>query len=200
MKRLGAISSILALSLGAWGCTPQVFQDDTAPVRLIIASINGGVPLLSDISSAGVVSPDIVNVSVANRAKNTNVTVPQVNMAIVMRSYEVRYFRSDGRSQVGVDVPTPISGPAVGAVDVSDGGDILDVPIEVVRIQQKLEPPLRNLRGSVPDEGPAKSGGSTIVLTVIAEICIYGETIVGQVVSDCGNLQIDFADFTGAEG
>jgi hypothetical protein len=195
MKRLAAISAILATALGAWGCTPQFAQDSTAPVLLRIVTINGGAPLSSDVSLDGVVTADTVLVSVANRAKNRAVTVPQVDMAIFMRSYSVRYFRSDGRGEVGVDVPIPISGPALGVVDVSDGGDILDVPVEVVRAQQKLEPPLRNLQGAVPGQ----LGGNTIILTVIAEICLFGETTVGQVVSDCSNLQIDFADFAGAQ-
>jgi hypothetical protein len=130
-------------------------------------------------------------VTVAVRAKNPGVTTPQVNMAVFMERYEVVYTRSDGRNLPGVDVPFAISGPLSGVVDVADGGGTLDLPVEVVRIQQKLEPPLRNLRGAQTDT----LGGTAIAMTVVATVTVYGSTTVGQVVSDTAQLQIDFADF-----
>jgi len=91
----------------------------------------------------------------------------------------------------GVDVPFAISGPLNGAVDAAVSGQSLDLAVEVVRVQQKLEPPLRNLRGAQTDT----LGGTAIALTVIAEIHVYGRTTVGQIVSASAQMQIDFADF-----
>lgn len=188
MKRL----SLIAIGvLGLAGCTASHATQDNSPVILRIVSINGSNPLISDVSDEGVVTADIVTVTVANRSKNPNVLTPQVDLAVFMERYEVVYTRSDGRNVPGVDVPFAISGPLNGVVDVADSGDTLDLPVEVVRIQQKLEPPLRNLRGAQQDT----LGGTAIALTVIAQVTVYGATTVGQVVSDSAQLQIDFADF-----
>ena len=56
------------------------------------------------------------------------------------------------------------------------------VPIEVVRRQAKLEPPLSTIYQAA-------------VLTAMAEITLYGETVSGQAVSASARFQIDFADF-----
>jgi hypothetical protein len=64
----------------------------------------------------------------------------------------------------------------------------VDVPIEVVRAQAKLEPPLRNLRTE-------NFGGSALILTCFAEITVHGRTLAGEAVSGSGRLQIDFADW-----
>jgi hypothetical protein len=188
MKRLSLVA-MAVLGLGA--CTASHATQDNAPVILRIVSVNGEAPLISDVSDDGVVTADIVTVTVANRAKNPGVVTPQVNMAVFMERYEVTYTRSDGRNVPGVDVPFAISGPLSGVVDVADSGDTLNLAVEVVRIQQKLEPPLRNLRGPLPDT----LGGTAIALSVVARITVYGSTTVGQVVSDSATLQIDFADF-----
>jgi hypothetical protein len=200
MKRLSLIAIAGAGLAAVVGCTASHATQDNSPVILRIVSVNGEVPLLSDISDAGLVTANVVEVAVANRAKNLQVTTPQVNMAVFMQSYEVVYTRSDGRNVPGVDVPFAISGPLTGVVDVADSGQTLALGIEVVRIQQKLEPPLRNLRAPTPGSPgttPNTPGGTAIVLTVVAEITVYGETTVGQVVSDSARLQIDFADFGG---
>ena len=190
MKRL---SLIAITTIGLAGCTASHATQSNAPVILRIVTVNSNAPLLSDVTNAGVVAADLVTVSVANRAKNPAVTLPQVDMAVFMERYEVVYRRSDGRNVQGVDVPFAISGPLTGVVDVATGGNALDLSIEVVRIQQKLEPPLRNLRGAGANTDAP--GGTAITLTVVAEITVYGRTTVGQVVSDSASLQIDFADF-----
>jgi len=188
MKRL---SLIAVVALAGASCTAGHATQDNAPVILRIVSINGSAPLISDVSDEGVVTANLVPVTVAVRAKNPLVMTPQVDMAVFMERYEVVYTRSDGRNLPGVDVPFAISGPLNGVVDVADSGNTLDLAVEVVRIQQKLEPPLRNLRGAQQDT----LGGTAIAMTVIATVTVYGRTTVGQVVSDSAQLQIDFADF-----
>ena len=134
----------------------------------------------------GTVEDDVV-VSLANRSKNPSVTDLQVARAIDLERYTVRYFRSDGRNTEGVDVPYQISGPVRNVVDI---GQNLDVSIEVVRAQAKLEPPLTNLKGNVPNA----LGGGPLVLTIFAEVTIYGRQTSGEAVRASGTLQIDFAD------
>jgi hypothetical protein len=70
-------------------------------------------------------------------------------------------------------------------VDVATSGTTA-FPLEVVRRQAKVEPPLSTIF-------------QTTVLTVMAEITLYGETVSGQAVSASGRLQIDFADFGDTE-
>jgi hypothetical protein len=177
---------VLALTaLVLVGCTVDYVTDSTAPVELIIAQINDGEVLRSNLSSATLLpSPDFVTLAVANRAKNPNVAGTAVNNHVLLEQYEVRYFRTDGRGSEGVDVPFRITGALRINVDVAESG-AQDVIIEVVRSQAKMEPPLRNLLVE-----------SSTVLTVIAEITLRGRTIGGQGVSARGNMQIDFGNFS----
>lgn len=182
---------LAALVCGLSACTADFAEQNTSPVLFRIADINGGSPLDSDVlsgdaSSGFFIEPDLAPVTLAVRPKNQNFdNTPQVPAAVFVERYEIRYFRSDGRSTEGVDVPYRISGNLTTVVDVGTGGaDNVTVDLEVVRRQAKLEPPLRNLVGS----------GGEIVLTCFAEVTIHGRTTVGQAVQDSGRIQIDFAD------
>jgi hypothetical protein len=63
-----------------------------------------------------------------------------------------------------------------------------------VRHQAKLEPPLANLRGgTLTDTFFQLPNGA--VLTTIAEITIFGETVQGKALKAVGNVQVTFADF-----
>jgi hypothetical protein len=100
---------------------------------------------------------------------------------VLLKSYEVRYFRTDGRGTEGVDVPYRITGNLAFAVDVAVSGTS-NFPLEVVRRQAKVEPPLSSINQAA-------------LLTVMAEVTLYGETVSGQKVSATGRMQIDFADY-----
>jgi hypothetical protein len=181
--RLGSMVA-LGLLVGLSGCAPDYVTDSAASVNLIIASINEGAQLDSDVrygEDSSFVCEDEVPVAVAVRNKNPNAPAPSVPSAVVLKSYEVRYFRTDGRGTEGVDVPYRITGNLTFAVDVANSGTV-SFPLEVVRRQAKVEPPLSSIY-------------QTAVLTVMAEITLYGETVSGQSVSATGRLQIDFADF-----
>jgi hypothetical protein len=104
-----------------------------------------------------------------------------VPSAVLLKSYEVRYFRTDGRGTAGVDVPYRITGNLAFAVDVAATGTS-DFPLEVVRRQAKVEPPLSSIYQAA-------------LLTVMAEVTLYGETVAGERVQASGRLQIDFADY-----
>jgi hypothetical protein len=180
--KAGAGACALALALVAGGCAPDYVTSSTAPVNLLIGSINDGNVLSSDVRlSDGTICPDTVPVSLGVRAKNQNnvdITVPQ---HVLIQQYEVRYYRTDGRANEGVDVPYRYSGPIAAEVDVAIAGATV-VPVQVVRRQSKLEPPLSNITGYQ-------------IVSMIAEITISGQTVAGQPVSATGRMQVDFADF-----
>lgn len=181
--RLGAVAAV-GLLVALSGCAPDYVTDNAASVNLIVAAINGGAPLDSDVRNgefSTFVCPNLVDVSVAVRNKNPNAPAPNVPSAVILKSYEVRYSRTDGRGTEGLDVPYRITGNLTLAVDVQNSGTTT-FSLEVVRRQAKVEPPLSSIFQAA-------------LLTVMADITVYGETVSGQSVSASGRLQIDFADF-----
>jgi hypothetical protein len=190
--RLG-LAAVLGLGLGLAGCSPSYVTSNSSPVNLIIAAINGGAPLDSDVRDGSntttgtngtptlFICADFVKVDVAVRNKNPNGPVPTVPSAVLLSSYEVRYTRSDGRGVEGIDVPYRITGNLSFSIDVATSGTS-SVAIEVVRRQAKLEPPLSTIF-------------QTGVLTTNAQVTLYGTTVSGQAVSATATFQIDFADF-----
>jgi hypothetical protein len=174
--------AVAALALGMAGCTPDYVTSSTAPVNLLIGSINEGNILDSDVRlSSGTICPDTVQVALAVRAKNPNEADITVAQHVLVQQYEVRYLRTDGRGTEGLDVPYRYSGPMAAEVDLATSGTT-SVPVQVVRRQAKLEPPLSNITGFQ-------------IVSMIAEVTISGETVAGERVSATGRLQIDFADF-----
>ena len=186
--RIGA-TMMAALALALSGCgTPSYVTDSQASVLLIVASINDGAVLDSDVRNgidSNVICPDTVEVQVAVRNKNPGAVAPSVPNAVLIQRYAVDYFRSDGRGEHGVDVPFPISGALSSAVDVAESGTI-PIPIEVVRRQAKLENPLSGITGFD-------------IVTMFANITISGETISRDSVTATGRLQIDFANYGDAD-
>lgn len=177
------------LLLGAAGfsaCSAGYSTDNNASVLLIIAGINGGAPLRSDVITDSGVFNDNADLAIAVRFKNPNIsTVPQIPSAVMIERYEIKYRRSDGRGVEGQDVPFSISGNLTAGYDVKTSGTD-PLTLEVVRVQAKLEPPLRNLQSG--------SGGG-IVVTMFADITLHGRTISRQTVTATGSLQIDFANW-----
>jgi hypothetical protein len=181
---------LLLAAAGFSGCSAGYTTDNSSPVLFVIAVVNGGEVLKSDVLKDTAVEGDAVDVSIGVRFKNPNITtVPSIPNAVKVERYEVVYRRSDGRGVQGQDVPFSISGNVTSIFDVKTSG-VDALRIEVVRAQAKLEPPLRNLRG-------ATSGtlGGALVVTMFADITVYGRTISGIPVSSTGSLQIDFADY-----
>ena len=177
------------LLLGAAGfsaCSAGYSTENNSSVLLIIASINGGAALKSDVVTETGIFNDLADVAIAVRFKNPNIsTVPQIPSAVILERYEIKYRRSDGRGVEGQDVPFSISGNLTQGFDVKNAGTDT-FSLEVVRVQAKLEPPLRNLQSG--------SGGGMVV-TMFADITLHGRTISGQAVTSNGSLQIDFANW-----
>jgi hypothetical protein len=192
MKLLPAIAVVVLGGLLMTSCNlnPDYANNGNSPILLNITSINGGAQLDSDVVSGELatpplafVCPDVVGVRVENHLKNPNLTNLDFRGDVVINRYEVRYFRSDGRGVQGVDVPYAISGNI--AVEVISGAAVA-IPIEVVRRQAKLEPPLLQLVGG--------NSGAPLI-TVFAEITLHAVTTIGQTMTATGRMQIDFSDF-----
>jgi hypothetical protein len=180
--RLAAAAGV-ALALAMAGCSADYVESSRASVLLLVDNVNGGAPVLSDIVSGTAASPTIVNclteVGVAVRPKNPNLSPTPVQDVRLSR-YEVSYRRSDGRAVEGVDVPYRISGNITVTVPV--GGDVTTFPVDLVRHQAKIVPPLSNITGIQ-------------IVTMFADVKVSGETISGDAVSAQGSVQVTFADF-----
>lgn len=165
------------------GCVPGYFEEGDSTRVLLLTGINDGAVLQSDVAGAAGTSSDTVDVRVENHSKNPNIEQGRFTDDIVIVRYEVRYFRSDGLGTQGVDVPYTISGNLSFEVRAQEG---VNVPIEVVRNQAKLEAPLSNLIG----------GGGARIVTMFAQITLWAQTTTGVATNSAtGRLQIDFADF-----
>jgi hypothetical protein len=174
---LGAVGAGLALS----GCGAAYVEGNTASVLLLIESIAEGTPQLSDVRGEnGLIVNCQIELAVSARPKNPNGPVG-ISEDVQLTRYTVTYRRADGRSVEGIDVPFAISGNTAAMVD-SGGTGATALLVDLVRHQAKLEPPLMNITGLQ-------------VVTMIADISVFGETVSGKSVSARGSAQVTFADF-----
>ncbi len=172
-----AVSAVLGLG----GCGAAYVEGDTASVLLLIETINSGTPLLSDVrGTGGVIVNCQVTVTMAARAKNPTGPVGLSEDVRISR-YDVSYRRSDGRGVQGVDIPFSISGNVTTLV-AAGGSASTDLNIDLVRHQAKLEPPLSNIVG-------------VQVVTMFADVTVFGQTVSQKNVSASGSAQVTFADF-----
>jgi hypothetical protein len=194
-----------ALALAA--CVPDYAAQGDSNVILRITKISAQ----SGDSGTGSGTGDVLNSDVYCPIVNDNATItvqaisknPSIGTGgqitgfandVLVETYEVRYFRTDGRNQEGVDVPYRITGPVATQVNFTGSNSFT---IVVVRHQAKSEPPLRNLVGVFSEQNTVQLPGSGI-LTVVAEITVRGHTTSGKAVEAQGSLQINFADFNGS--
>ena len=208
MKHLVRGFAILLVASAFVGCTPEWARQNSSPYILEIAGISGesgaGSPVISDVGLP--VTNDDVAVTLNIFRKNNNETLSTSPAErVYLERYEVRYFRTDGRNQEGVDVPYLITSPLGNVRFFTAGpGESTEVTatITLVRHQAKLEPPLRNLQ--LDPESPLNGNGTGSsgtnlpgagVLTTVAEITIHGRTVQGQALEATGRVQITFADF-----
>jgi hypothetical protein len=107
---------------------------------------------------------------------------PTTMNEVTMTHYRVRFIRADGRNTPGVDVPFGFDGAFtvhIGANATATAG------FEMVRHQNKQEPPLRNLVGS----------GSANLISAIAEVTFWGVDNAGNEVEARGQITVNFGDF-----
>jgi hypothetical protein len=107
---------------------------------------------------------------------------PTDNNLVTITRYRVSYRRADGRNVPGVDVPYAFEGAATVTLD---GTGPAVIALELVRVQAKEEPPLRNLRGR----------GGAVAISAIADVEFYGRDIVGHEIGAAGALSVVFADW-----
>jgi hypothetical protein len=107
---------------------------------------------------------------------------PSDYSSVTINRYRVAYRRTDGRNAPGVDVPYAFEGATTRSIG-ADAPAI--VGLELVRVQAKHEPPLRNLRG----------GGGALAISTIADVTFYGRDMSGRDVSATASISIVFADW-----
>jgi hypothetical protein len=192
MKAAASLALLGLLALSHAGCSPDWATSNSSPFIIEVAGFDPS-PLFSDVSAdeaLQVINDDVV-VSVNAFRKNNN---PDLGTSpvehIYLKQYRVRFFRTDGRNAEGVDVPYSISGPLANLRFHTPGpggdGEVeLLVPITIVRQQAKLEPPLINLR----------TLGTSLIITMIAEVTVFAQTVQGENLQASGQLQVTFGNF-----
>jgi hypothetical protein len=143
----------------------------------------GGTTLRSDVHDTnGGNFDDSVSIVVRNLPKDPNISQSMFPNDVVLERFEVRYVRSDGRSVEGVDVPYRITGNLTQVVITNATAGVNFI---VVRHQAKDEPPLVNLT----------AGGGAQIVTMFAEMTLFGHTTSGKAVQCSASLAITFGDF-----
>ena len=192
MRRAAAL--LLAASFVALpGCTAKQLEGQSSSYLIVqsITAARGSTPdedfpvLDSDVSTNGTIFADIANISLQLGMKdpgsNQNPSQPTSANFITVTRYHVKYIRSDGRNVQGVDVPYEFDGGSTATVS----GAGTEVSITLVRVQAKLEAPLKALVGQ----------GGQVAITTTAEITLYGKDQAGREVSVKGTITVNFADF-----
>jgi len=178
--RLGGGVALALLAIAAAGCAPNYVTNSNASVLFLVTDVNKGLVLDSDIrTSTGTICPDYATVTLAVQLKNPGTTDPSNLSTVIVNQYQIQYTRSDGRGVEGQDVPYSVSAPLTASIAP---GATLEQSIQVVRRQAKLEMPLSGITG-------------VQIVTMSAQITVYGTTVSGQAVTASGRLQIDFADY-----
>jgi hypothetical protein len=179
--RTGRSSAILIIAAieAASGADPTRFGNvlNSDVETLVSSTVNGQTVRVPTVFN------DPATVTLRAEMKNPLApTSPGALNDITITRYHVTFRRSDGRNTPGVDVPYGFDGAftiTVPASGSAQGG------FDIVRHQNKREPPLSNMRG----------GGGAQLLTVIAEVTFYGTDQAGNEVSATGSVSINFADF-----
>lgn len=197
--RRGALALIVLTGMVALpSCTKQQTEGQSSSYLIMdsILAARGSEPdeeagvLDSDVETNGSVYADIGRVTLRLGLKDpgpsTNPSTPTTTNYITVTRYHVKYARSDGRNTQGVDVPFEFDGGST--VTVTEAGGMLEITL--VRVQAKLEAPLRSL---------VKLGGS-VAITAIAEVTLYGKDQAGRDISVKGAITVNFADFADSGG
>jgi len=182
-----AVLSLAALVAMA-GCS-EAIRSGQSPSYLILQTMTGGPSnasvVQSDVvSDSGSVFQDGGTATIQVALKDPQGSTPTNVNAITITQYHVEYTRSDGRNVQGVDVPFAFDG---GMTATIPAGGSASVPFTLVRIQAKLEAPLKALAGHRGQE----------VISTIAKVTFFGHDQNGRGISVSGNIEVDFADWAG---
>jgi len=192
-NRVATLALAALVAAASAGCG-DVVRQGRSPAYLVVTKLtasSGAEPdeqadeLSSDVATKGSVFEDLGLVTMRLALKDIgqpgSPTEPTTNNYITVSRYHVTYRRSDGRNTPGVDVPYPFDGAGTMTVTERDAS----MSFVIVRIQAKLEEPLKNLR----DHGGAAA------ISTIADITFYGRDQAGNDVSATGSISVNFADW-----
>ena len=192
------MATLLGGSMAMAGCH-SALTEGRSSVYLIIDSLEGGSgsdgqdaeffhTLESDVATkTGSVYEDPGKVTLRIAFKDvTNPNAPTTNNHVTINRYRVEFRRSDGRNREGVDVPYAFDGASTFTVSeqATTGGFVL------VRVQSKLEAPLRTLRNV---------DGGGVVISTLADVTFYGRDQTGTEVTVKGTISVNFADWADPE-
>jgi hypothetical protein len=186
----------LVLALTASSSCGSMVRQGTGSSYLIISTLQGASganPVLSDVVTMVDGSPTVFNdlgevgftLGLKDPGSPTAPTTVSPNQFITVDRYRVTYQRADGRNVPGVDVPYSFDG---GMTVTVSGGEVT-AGFNLVRVQAKLEAPLRALRN-------AGAG----IFSTIAEVTFFGHDQTGREVSVSGKLSVEFGDFADPSG
>jgi hypothetical protein len=198
-SQLVAAALIGGVAFTVSGCASETTREGRSPAYVIVNSVEGasgaepdqfGVPLKSDVETKGSVFNDLGQAEMVLALRDIgqpgSPTEPTSNNAVTFTRYHVEFKRTDGRQTPGVDVPYPFDGAVTATVA---GVSAITVPFEAVRVQAKLEPPLRAMAG----------GGNAVAISTLAEVTFFGRDQAGNEVIARGTLQVNFADWADPE-
>ena len=191
-----ALRFMLAAAVTVSASCSDLARSGKSPVYLILERLdaapgdapnNFGAPFFSDVqfvdATTTTVFNDIGRATIRAELKNTTLgptAATSVN-TITLTRYRVTFKRADGRNTAGVDVPYGFDGVVTRTVAIGASQPVI---FDLVRHQNKMEPPLRNLI----------NGGGLGFITTIAEITFYGHDQAGNEVTTAGSLDVQFGD------
>jgi hypothetical protein len=201
MSTLGrtAAAALASAAVVLSSACSETVRTGRSPAYLIIDEISAfdsadeeGNILASDVLTNESVFEDRALVSLRLALKDIgepgNAAAPTTNNAITVTRYRVSYRRTDGRNTPGVDVPHAFEG--AGTVTVRDTADL---EFQIVRLQAKLESPLKELALNQGGFGGAN------VISTIADVTFFGRDQTGNEVSVTGSIGVNFADWADPE-
>jgi hypothetical protein len=146
-----AMAGLVLAALGVSACGSATAREGQASSYLTILNLEATATgedewdhvLASDVRTKGGWIEDDGRVRMTAAMRDvTNPNEPTSNNAITVNRYRVTYRRSDGRNTQGIDVPFAFDGAVT--FTVTPGADVT-VPFNLVRVQAKLEAPLKGL-------------------------------------------------------
>jgi hypothetical protein len=165
---------------GASGADPAAFGTVVASDVITLVQVTGQTARVPTVfADPGRVA---LRLGLRNPGSSANPTSPSTLNAITISRYRVQYRRSDGRNVPGVDVPYGFDGAFTATVSSSSS---LTAGFDLVRVQAKLEPPLKNL----------VDGGAQNVISTIAEVTFFGRDQAGNEVAVSGSISVNFSDY-----
>jgi len=187
---------LTALALVIAACNP--LENKTESMSLLLVESVTGFDMAG--KEAGYIQSDVLYVDPETGAQSIIADVAKANLTartldpspimgtssfadIQLSRYTVTFYRIDGKSMPGVDVPFPFEGQISTLIKI---GTSTQVALIIVREAAKQEPPLLNI---------LQASSRAEVFTVTAQIDFYGHDLTGKAVKATGYIPITFANY-----